>query len=277
MDVPPLSSNDLIKYGLINYYDKLTHTLRKGLIRYTTSDYSTLNTLLRDGLNPNNSTHKVSYQNEIDWVNQLDKVITNAPKLSNPFHVYRGMMLPNLITDRIESQYYLNNFGYTSSSMSIDVACGFAGSSCCLFKIIVTDPNNLGYVYIKTKTKGEQELLFQRGTHFKLIGKPYKHKYYPKGSNKYEVITMYVVTIHPGILVPTRTITTRTLEELDPQTKILTSFTRYIETMEPEDIGMFYTSNYVEEIVDEYISTHKHYKIDNNIKEIMKDLVNRLL
>ncbi len=277
MNVPPLSGSDLTKSGMVSYYDNLDLKLRKGLIRYTTSDYSTLNTLLRDRLNPNNSNHKLSYPNEIDWINQLDKVIANSPKIDHPFHVYRGVVFPKLITDQIKISGYLNNLGYTSGSLSLSTARGFAGGSCCIFKIVVPDPKNLGYVYIKPRTKGEQEILFQRGTHFKLIGNPYKYKYYPKGSNKYELISMYVVTIQPGILVPTRTVTTRTIEEVHPDTKILTSFTRYVEEMEPEEIGMYYSDNYVNEIVDEYITTHPHYQIDNNLRTIMIGLVDKLL
>ena len=278
MNVPPLSNSDLTKSGMLSYYNDMDPNLRKGLIRYTSSDYSTLNTLLRDRLDPNDTNHRLSYPNEIDWINQLDAIIASSPKIDHPFHVYRGVVFPKIITDQIKISGYLNNLGYTSGSLSLDTARGFAGGSCCIFKIVVTDPTNISYVYIKTRTKGEQEILFQRGTHFKLVTKPYKYKYYPKGSNKYELISMYVVTIHPGILVPTSTVTTRAIEEVHPDTKILTSFTRYVEEMEPTDIGMYYnTDNYVNEITDEYIRTHPHYQIDNKLRTIMIRLVDKLV
>jgi hypothetical protein len=277
MDISPLSQSDLINNGMLKYYESLNPDMKRALSRYTTSEYSSLNTLLRDGLNSSNPTHQTSYPNETDWIKQLDKVIDKSPKINRPFRIYRGMILPTIITEKIIRDGYLNNLGYVSTSMDIHTARGFAGDTCCMFNIIVLDPKNISYVYIKTLTKGESEILFQRGTHFKLLSPPYTYKYYPPRSNKYHLITMYNVSIHSGILVPTMKITSQVTESLDPNIKILTSFTRYVEDTDPEDINMLYEDDYHTEIVEEYIRTHPHYTINENMKRNMLHIVTQML
>ena len=276
MDVPPLSNKDLITNNMIKYYDDLDYKLQKGLVRYTSSEYSSLNTLLRDGLNPSNPNHKTSYPNEIDWVNQLDKVISNSPRIKNPFYVYRGMILSDMITDYIKTNGYLNNLGYTSTTFDINTAMGFAGSSCCLFKIIVPNPRDIDYVFIKTRTKGEQEILFQRGTYFKLLSAPYKYKYYPPKSNNYKLITLYTVTINKGIIVPTPLSLNK---YKNSENNTLTSFVRYIELMEPEDIDIFYEDNddIPVEIVNDYIIEHPHHAVTDDLKNIMIGIARQTL
>ena len=298
MNIPPLTGADLVNSGMLRYYENLNPILQKGLVRYTTSEYSSLNTLLRDGLNPLNPSHLTSYKNEIDWINHLDNAISNSPHVNQPFYVYRGMVLSEVVTNYIKSNGYLNNLGYTSTTLDINTAMGFAGSSCCLFKIIIPDPQNINYTFIKTKTKGEQEVLFQRGTNFKLVKEPSIYKYYPLKSNDYKLISLYVVTINPGIVIPTVITMKGNTQPNQPtqpnqnqpnqnqpnqnqpnQNQTLESFTRYIEQMDPEDLDIFYNDNddIPVEVVNDYIKTYPHHIVNDELKQIMIGIARQML
>ena len=280
MNISLLSDQDLTKYNIRDYYDNLSSDLKKALVRYTTSDYSSLNTLLRDGLDPSNLDHRTSYDNESDWVNKLDRIIADGPKLKIPFYVYKGMVLPELITEQIKQAGYLNNLGYVSATLNIDTAIGFAGYSCCLFKIIVTDPQALNYIFVETR-KGGQEIVFQRGTHYKLTGSPYKYKYYPPGSNNYQLISLYTITINSGIVVPTPSTVSpfAPIVRVDDKVKTLQSFTRYIELMTPETIDMFYenTDDIPVKIVDGYIREHPYHTVSEALKQNMIGIARQML
>lgn len=278
MNVPPLTSQDLITNGLIKYYENLRPETQKGLRRYTTSEYSSLNTLLRDGLNPNDPNHITSYPNEVDWIKHLDKAIAESPKIKEPFHVYRGMVLPEEVTNHIKKSGYLNNRGYTSTTLDIHTAMGFATDSCCLFKVIIPDPQGINYAFIKTNTKGEQEILFQRGTYFKLAAPVYKYKYHSANRPDYRLISLYTVTIHPGMVVPTP-VAPQIPIVVNNKQKTLESFTRYIEQMGPDDIDLFYgdAKNIPLELTNDYIRTHPHHTVSEELKSIMLRIARQML
>lgn len=258
--IEPLTYRDLSEQE--RYFDNLPYELQKALMKYTTSEYTSLNTLLRDGLNPTNSNHKLSFPNEVEWIKLLDQVIQEAPKINRSFYVYRGSVLYEPV---------VNNPNYVSTSMNLDIALGFAGDECCLFKVIVT--NTVNYVYIKTRTKGEEEILFQRNTHFKMLGVETVRHYNGKD---YKLIKIYTVMIEPGLATISKQSTEKQSNEGSTKERIMESFTRYVESM---DVELFYDDkdNIPVMIVQDYISEHPHYIVPDDLRPKMIKIAQKLL
>jgi hypothetical protein len=273
----PLTYKDLLNSGMLLYYNKLDPKMDQALSKYTSSEYTTLNNLLRDGLNPNNAAHKETYPVEVEWIEKLDKVIKDSPTIDRSFVVYRGMVLKPS-----ENNNLINNLAYTSTSLDIDTAMGFAGSYCCLYRILVNLDNILHYVYLQT---GEKELLFQRHTHFVVMGKPKKYKYYYPSSNNYKLIDMYDVEIKPGIVIPTHyneTIRKKITGNKKKQTndkETLKDFIRYVEVLDEDEMDILYgdDEDIPKSIVEDYIREHKHYYIDKSLEKIMLNTARKMI
>lgn len=184
------------------YNNNLSIAERDALIRYTSADYAELNKTLRDGLDITNLEHQEEYEDFIKWITVLDRIIQKSPKCNiRSFTVYRGGN--SLMGQALETTGVLNNVAYTSSSASLSEANRFvqdvftSGESCCLFSIAVNkDAPKYDYISLAIgKTKGEDEILFKRNTHFQLVEDPF----YKRVGTK--VVKVYPVTINDGVVI----------------------------------------------------------------------------
>lgn len=80
-----------------------------------------------------------------------------------PFYVYRGINASASLGEMLETRGWITNLHFMSTSILPSVARNaFAGSECCVFKIIVDKNCDANYMYISNGDTSESEVLFER-------------------------------------------------------------------------------------------------------------------
>ncbi len=131
---------------------------------------SYLNTLLRDGLDVYNKTHCQDMPKNITQaIMNMDDVFANKElqrmnkQNLQPFYVYRGINASAALGEMLETRGWITNVHFMSTSILPSVARNaFAGSECCVFKIIVDKNCDANYLYISNGDTSESEVLFER-------------------------------------------------------------------------------------------------------------------
>lgn len=259
-DVKELSEDDAAKY-LLGYYSTLNIQLQNDLVRYTTSKYSELNDLLNNGLDPELDHHVNEYPKITKWIKGLDTAIGRAPRMPKNFYVYRGIKIEGDEFESLELSGYINNFGYMSTTLSTKIARSFSLKGCCLLKVLVYEDDDLNYCYIPTrkgKISGEKEIIFERGTHLELIRKV------PSTP------TIYIVRLRKKIRV--LEVKTTVVTPTENSNKIIAAFKKFINDVW-DDRDILYEDD--EEMIDDFIVSHKHYIINEGIRTILLKTLKR--
>lgn len=138
---------------------------------------SYLNTLLRDGLDVYNKSHCQDMPKNITQaIINMDDVFANKElhKINRqnlqPFYVYRGINASAALGEMLETRGWITNVHFMSTSILPSVARNaFAGSQCCVFKIIVDKDCDVNYMYISNGDTSESEVLFERNIILKYV------------------------------------------------------------------------------------------------------------
>ena len=251
--IQPLIGADLADQE--KYFMNLPRELKNAIIKYTTTKHTSLNTLLKKGLNIENSNHSLSFPTEVQWVKLIDQVISEAPKINKTFYVYYPFSEIN--HGEYNKEY---NGEYVSASLNPTVEGD-------LFKIIVTP--SVSYLYVETL----QEIVFQRNTHFKMLSVETIKQYYPE-SKDHRLVKLYTVMIEPGHISSDNLVQKTTKD--GSLLLILESFTRYIEKM---DVHLYYENheNIPLRLVEDYIQEHPQSVIPVEMKPEMLRIARKLV
>jgi hypothetical protein len=158
-----------LKEDHIRFKRRLPLNQQAALNQYINSS-SYLNTLLRDGLDVYNKTHCQDMPKNITQaIINMDDVFANKElqrmNKSNlqPFYVYRGINASASLGEMLETRGWITNVHFMSTSILPSVARNaFAGTECCVFKIIVDKNCDANYMYISNGDTSESEVLFER-------------------------------------------------------------------------------------------------------------------
>jgi hypothetical protein len=158
-----------LKEDHIRFKRRLPLNQQAALNQYINSS-SYLNTLLRDGLDVYNKRHCQDMPKNITQaIINIDDVFANKElqrmnkQNMQPFFVYRGINASAALGEMLETRGWITNLHFMSTSILPSVARNaFAGSECCVFKIIVDNKCDASYMYISNGDTSESEVLFER-------------------------------------------------------------------------------------------------------------------
>lgn len=181
----PMIDNDVDYIKIIAdkhkiYYDNLSETLKLSVIKYTGDLYIDMNDYLRGIHDFKNNKKKVKYISTL--VNNLKLIINNAPPLTQPIIVYRGIYregLPKHLQTQLKELKISDNldlfkFGFNSCSFNPNIAHKFAGHMCCIFVLYL--PAGTKGLYIGNQSsadvENEDEFILGPGPSFRVFKFP---------------------------------------------------------------------------------------------------------
>lgn len=187
-----------LKYKNIDWYDEqikyinnLTQRQKEILFFYTLTGDKIVNNYLRDTLTESlvqnilftgiKNPFRQLYSNISDkeyttniimyikkYINELEEIIHNSPKLKTPLKVFRGVAESNYIKDALQNNKILTK-GFLSTSMNIESATLFAGDKCCILEMYVPVSVSCLFIAPVSRRSGEFEIVFLPNTITELV------------------------------------------------------------------------------------------------------------
>ncbi len=168
------------------YYLTLNNVQQQALIAYVGAFSDDINTYLRQrtisetfsirASDVYNLDQNQTYEYLIDnWITSLKQIIYEAPSITQPIVVYRGIRRTKPCLPDMEM---INNMhlAFISTSFSLDICVNFIGKLGFLLKINL--PENIKGIYTGyCNDDDEQELLLNIGYQFKVINQTKYHHY----------------------------------------------------------------------------------------------------